>query len=131
MAGFDWVTARSECSLKRVFMILAEVIDSDVKAANELKIQRTQFAVNRDGADKVIVIRSRQMGGEEIDTVTFQLRGDRIVVYPADARGPRPPLFSASASLNQDGECFVEVDGQPLKLWQVSRKALEDLFFGE
>jgi len=38
-------------------------------------------------------------------------------------------LFEAKASLGFEGRCRYEVEGQPLELWQVSRKALEDLFF--
>ena len=41
-------------------------------------------------------------------------------------------LFSARPVLNADGECMMEIVGESEQrpMWQISRKALDDLFFG-
>jgi len=125
--SFNWVAARSQCSLKRVFETLAEIVDSDVKAANELPGRKAQFHVN--GGDKKLVV-SRDKSVETatpVSTVVFELFPAEISVR----HGRDTKLFSARPRLNDDGECMLEVDGQALRLWQVSRKALEDLFFGD
>lgn len=38
-------------------------------------------------------------------------------------------MFDARPSLNKEGDCLLEIEGQPFALWQVCRRALEGLFF--
>ena len=130
MASFNWVQARSECSVERVFQILAEVVDSDVKAANALNRRGVTFHVNRDARGKLIVARNRDLGGfSDVTIVVFELEPGRIVVTRKTANIDDKTLFSAAPSLNEQGQCLLEVAGDQLQLWQVSRRALEDLFF--
>jgi hypothetical protein len=116
---FNWVKARSACSLKSVFLLLAEIVDSDVKAANELPEGR-RFSLERQDR-KLIVIRESR---ESPAAIVFELSATEIRVREAEKT-----LFVARPSLERDGKCRLEVDGDPLELWQVSRKALEELFF--
>jgi hypothetical protein len=45
---------------------------------------------------------------------------------------PRKELFSAKPYLNHEGECLLQIgETDPLHIWQVSRKALEPLFFAD
>jgi hypothetical protein len=39
--------------------------------------------------------------------------------------------FTANPSLDDNGQCQLEVEGAKLSIWQVSRRALENLFFAE
>lgn len=132
MPSFNWVHARSECSLSVVFIVLAEVIDSDVKAATALNRPGATFKLRRDASDKLVVTRERILQGATLNsTVIFELLADRIRVSRMKERNSEPaPFFTAAPNLNRDGECLLDVDGEPNQLWQVSRKALEDLFFG-
>lgn len=129
--SLDWVTRRSECSLAAVFQALAEVLDSNVKTRNNLPHPPAVFRVNRPAAEKIVVVRERNFGGVvEAETVVFDLLKSGIAVTRKDARGSGSELFRASPSLNMSGECTLDVNGEELRLWQVSRVALEDLFFG-
>jgi hypothetical protein len=132
--NFNWVKARSECSLVPVFAALREVVDSDVKEVNELNRPRLRFTLNPEAgsASKFVVIRQQDMSGFfQAFTVVFELKDDAIVVTARDQTGNGKPLFSAKPSLKPDGQCMLDIDGEPCFLWQVSRKALEALFFGE
>ena len=109
--------------------ILVELLDGDVKAANKLKRKDIEFELNTQVKGKVIVTRKREMIGlMEATSVVFEFSSDSINVTQRIGMEVKP-LFEAKPGLNHDGECLLEVDGNPLKLWQVSRKALEGLFF--
>jgi hypothetical protein len=72
------------------------------------------------------------MGGfTETVVIVFELSASKItVIKTIPATLERTTLFSAVPYLTEEGECLLEVDGSFLKLWQVSRKALDDLVFG-
>lgn len=131
---FDWVTARSKCSLQHLFLMLGEVVDGNVTAMNKLKRPDLEFDLKRDET-KLIVGRKRDFGGySETFIVVLELAAE-VGKITATLRGPKTDklLFAVTPELNPDGECFLRVVGlgDSLSLWQVSRKALEDLFFGE
>jgi hypothetical protein len=131
MGNFNWVHARAHCSLEGVFHILHEIVDSDVKDVNALKRQGVTFRLNTDATRKIIVARDRDLGGViESTGIVFELFPDKITIAHKQGALIDKSLFSAVPSLNEDGECLMEVNGKSLKLWQVSRKALENLFFG-
>lgn len=129
--NLDWVTALSKCSLLAVFQNLAEVLDHDVAKANTMGRSGCRFELTRPAPDRISVLRRRDLGGmEEIDAVVFLLAMESIQVVRRDMGGKGPDLFSAKPTFRPAGECFLEVNGEDLRLWQVSRKALQDLFFG-
>jgi hypothetical protein len=61
--------------------------------------------------------------------VMFKRTESGIVVDMETKGKPGRVLFEARAALGFEGRCRYEIDGQPLELWQISRRALEDLFF--
>jgi hypothetical protein len=126
----NWVQARAGCSLPGTFHVLREMIDNDVKAANELKRAGFTFELNAQPSGKLLVIRHHDIGGmEDTSVIVFELLPDRITVSDRGQMSTKL-LFSAIPYLNEEGECLLTVGGQDLKLWQVRRKALDDLFFG-
>lgn len=131
MSAFNWVSETFKCSPEMVLGTLREVVDSDVKAVNGLNRSDVSFTLNDDALNKIVVIRRRDMAGFiEGMGVVFELRARQIHVYSRTANGEKP-LFVASPRVSpEDGECTLAIDGTPMRLWQVSRKALEDLFFG-
>ena len=128
---FDWVRERSKCCLSTVFNNLAEVLDSDVKTVNALGRKGVRFETTRPQPSKLIVVRERDFTGIiETDSVVFELTASRITAVQRNGAGNPKSLFSASPNLTAEGNCVLEIDGTSLRLWQVSRLALEDLFFG-
>lgn len=54
-----------------------------------------------------------------------------IEVEVEDERPARgEPLFTASVRMGDDGKCRLVIGDEEVKLWQVSKRALEPLFFG-
>lgn len=127
----DWVKARLDCSLPSIFLTLAEVVKSDVASATA-RIPGATFTVEHATEHKLIVNKAWTAAGyPQGDAVTFELqptRGIRVTRAHADR-----PLFFAKPALQPDGVCKLEIEGDvpatPLALWQVSRRALERLFF--
>jgi hypothetical protein len=124
----DWVKARAECSLEHLFMLLREVVDSDVKAMQARKADhRRDFSLGDPNQSKFVVSKAAE-GEQPFRGVIFERASQGIRVMSATRTGFEE-MFVAKPSLDVAGSCRLEVGGQPLELWQVSRKALEDLFF--
>ena len=128
--SFDWVTARSECSLNRFFDLLRERIDTDVKKINELNRRGIKFTLNTDiSADKLIVSRERDCGAiAEHLAIVFERHENSISIRKRAAQIDEA-LFDGAPTMNEHGECVFTVGDDSLRIWQVSRKALESLFF--
>jgi hypothetical protein len=134
MAGFNWVKARSECSLQRIFQTLAEVVDSDVKSANDLGRPNVSFHIDTQATGKIMVTRDRNMGAKnEVKSVVFALAQFSITVTTKRLSGDPQSVLSVVPNMDENGECLLTIQDkaklQPMKLWQVSRYFLEDLFF--
>lgn len=128
----DWVKARNECSIERVFQSLRTMVGEHV---DEMKVSGRSiytFSVN-DQLPSVFAVTakygnlfSKAIQFEHTSTGTLEVR-------EVGRQGPaRDPMFVAVPRLSEDGACRLHLEGdpQPLFLWQVSRKALEELFFG-
>ena len=118
---FNWVKARSECSLKRAFELLHEEVKTDVEIANQLDLGATFHSAYQH--KKIIV--TREENDDEIRSVIFELLPTGMCARV----GQSQPMFVAKPRLSELGECLFEVDGQTYKLWQICQKALEDLLF--
>ncbi len=124
---FDWVTARSKCSVQVMFTLLMETIDCDVKATQALSGMRIEF--NPVAKGKTVVARLTPEN-VAVATIIFESTKKGVLVSRG---GParKEELFTAIPSMQADGRCRYEVNEAPLELWQVSRRALEPVFFGE
>ncbi len=126
----NWVKARAECSIDHLFETLVQVIDSDVKTIQSYdSLRRYVFQFNRVNEWKVIVSRTSPSVERASRSVVFERGASEIAATAYNARGERNELFTARPSFDAAGACRLEIRNQPLELWQVSRKALEDLFF--
>jgi hypothetical protein len=126
---FDWIKARLACSPQMIFKELEYGVGRDVdtiKAQRPERAEEFQVLPAADGKMQFSIIRHHPKGRSE--TVEFSLVGEKIAV--------KNPLtgavsFTASLTLNNDGECRLKVNNEELEQWQVRRKALEDLLFSE
>ena len=125
---FDWVKARRECSIAKVFESLHLAAKASVDAmettANGKTWNNFQFSAFADSFSVV------WDNGFEKRGVRFHLeRRTRIVADPF--RVPNATPMRADLTLNDDGECRLVVDGAELQEWQFLKRALEPLFFGQ
>ena len=122
---FDWVTARSECSLLKIFETLCLQLGQDVETRNLKRGERPfyKFDTARIPTAITVFLDTPMVTGE---AVRFSLTEHDITV--TDSLGE--VMFRAVPTLSgNDGGCRVKVNDQELELWQIRRMALEDLFF--
>ena len=123
MSKFDWVTARSACSLPKVFKELMLQVEEDVKTRNALRPANSpyEFSVTEDGADFAVHLDAKDVRR----SVTFSLAQHAISVR--DGGGNK--MFEVTLTFNDLGECKLNVNKEERDFWQVRRKALEELLF--
>ncbi len=127
MSDFDWVEARSNCTLEHVFARLAAEVQQDMERHNDLNPGLSQcqtFGKCKDGSFYV-----ERRG---VHRVVFATEWERIRIDRWAHMGKRTPLMELQVRLDEDGECvLVGEDEKVWKLWQVRRRALEETLFGE
>ena len=123
VSKFDWVTARSSCSLPKVFNALRVQVEEDVKTRNALRPDNSpyEFSVAEKGGDFTVLLDA----GDVHRSVTFSLGEHAISVR--DDKGEE--MFEVKPALNDKGECRLHVGKDEHDLWQVCRMALEELLF--
>jgi len=120
---FDWVTARSSCSLPKVFHTLELQVEEDVKARNALRLPNApyEFSFAPNGDDFVVTLVSKDVRM----SVTFRRAGHAILIL--DDKGNT--MFEVTLTFSADGYCKLHVDQEEREFWQVRRMALEELMF--
>ena len=120
---FDWVTARSNCNSEVMFSFFQEIIEGDVESINRIPNNENYVYKCSHNGNKTTVAAGRRR-------TVFKLENDCISANSFDTAGNKEELFKATPHLLGDGSCKFEIiSGQPLELWQVSRIALEGMFF--
>ncbi len=122
MSKFDWITARSSCSLPNVFKALRLQVIEDVKARNALRPSNSsyEFSVVEHGADFAVLLEAKDVQR----SVMFSLAEHAISVRGDEGA----QMFEVTLTFNDEGECRLNVNGKGRDLWQVRRLALEELF---
>jgi hypothetical protein len=124
ISEFDWVTARSSCSLPKVFKELRLRVEEDVKTRNALRPDNSpyEFSVEENGPEFTILLEAKDVRR----SVTLSLTEHAISVR--DDKGNQ--MFDVTLTFNDGGECKLNVAKDERNLWQVRRMALEELLFG-
>jgi hypothetical protein len=124
VSKFDWVTARSSCSLPKIFKELMLQVEEDVKTRNALRPDNSpyEFSVAENGSDFTVLLEAKDVR----KSVIFSLAEHAISVR--DDQGNQ--MFEVRLTFNDKGECRLNVNGEGHDLWQVRRMALEGLLFG-
>jgi len=120
---FDWITARSSCSLPKVFHTLRLQVEQDVKTRNGLRpnLSAYEFSLTEDTG--AFTVRLEAQGVQR--SVVFTLAEHAISVR--DGIGTQ--MFEVTVSFDDNGKCKMNVNGEERDFWQVRRMALEDLMF--
>jgi hypothetical protein len=120
---FDWITARSLCSIPNVFKALRLEVEEDVKTRNALRPNNSpyEFSVAENVDDFTVTLKAEDVQR----SVTFSRADHAIVVRDNEGK----PMFEVTLTFNAAGECKLHVDKEERDLWQVRRMALEELMF--
>lgn len=126
----DWVSARQECTAKRLFEELAHVVQQNTDTRTSVSTPYRKFEFRADGPDFFCVYR-QSSNPVSVDGVAFRLETGEISVYGIEATGARTPYFRVRPKLVHERDCMYEISGDYFLAWEISKKALEGLFFGE
>ena len=126
MSEFDWVEARSNCTVDKVFAQLAEDVQRDLERHNALNPGLAQCQnFHQCNERRFYVERART------HRVVFDRKDGRIVIVRWAFMGDATPLMALAVRLGDDGSCvLINEEGEAWQPWQVRRKALEETLFG-
>jgi diphthamide biosynthesis methyltransferase len=124
---FDWVTARAECSISRMFVRLHTQVMVDVERRNSLVSanERLKFLVEVHG-DSEFSVRHEEAGQEEPGIVRFRRTESAIVVASNDGT----VKLAVTLAVDHLNECRFVINGEHVEEWHFRKLALEGLFFG-
>jgi hypothetical protein len=121
--NFDWVTARSVCSLLGMFEKLKMQVKSDIDARNALRPQYAHyvFSVVSSGSERFAVV----VEGTQIrDSIAFELGKESI-----SASNQQGVIVEFIVTLCDDGECRFKIGTKEYDSWQIRKLVLEEFFF--
>jgi hypothetical protein len=123
MDEFDWVTTRHRCSLSSLFEKLKNQVSVDVQTRMSLREGPPfmyAFKVEASTKSVVVFIEGQRI---ETDSVRFLLTDHAIEVQDSEWN----TKFKAMPTVCDDGQCRLKIDGEERELWQLRKRALEEL----
>jgi hypothetical protein len=120
---FDWIAARSACSLPRVYKTLKLEVEEDVRERNAQRPENAeyQFSIEEKERQFSVVLDAKDFRR----AVTFVYEDHAILVL--DSSGNQ--MFEVTLHFGEDGRCRMKAKEENRDSWQVRRMALEDLLF--
>ncbi len=120
--SFDWVKARAECSLDRIFQLVCLGLETDVKRRNEqLSPNLTPFSSAYEDRDFAVFRRTQTT--HKLHRFSRTENGIKVT----DTAGK--PILQATLTLCDDGLCRLKIGDVECEFWQFRRRALESLLF--
>jgi hypothetical protein len=123
---FEWVDARAACSPIKVFEQLKSQVAHDVEVRNKMAGHGPKFDTHFETNAIAVFLNSTAFHRDvPYRIIRFFLDGARIIARFGD----ETEIFSATLTLNDEGECRLRIGEEDYALWQVRHMALEKLFF--
>ena len=125
----NWVMDRADCNLAVTFNALFSVAKRDVAEANKVEAltsPSTAFAIQREngGIEPTFCV-FRRVRGNPVQEVLFRQFPMEICIDP-----PNGESLTVRAQWDSGkNRCELFVNDVPYEVWQISKKALELLFF--
>jgi hypothetical protein len=123
----DWVVARANCTVAKVFNELCDGIRDDVAAINSSRgLHENPFRAELHSSGNTIYI--GQVNWLPRKVVAIGVVEDRIKAHQEWNGGEQ---IAVTVGLNDEGRCILRLeDFTELEHWQFRKRALEPLFFG-
>lgn len=122
-AKFDWVGARSACSLPRVYKTLRLEVEEDVRERNTQRPDNAAYEFSIEDRNDGFLVVLDAPGLHR--AVTFHYEDHAIIVL--DPSGNQ--MFEVTLIFGEDGRCRMKAKEENRESWQVRRMALEDILF--
>ena len=127
----DWVTRRSECSTMAVYKAIVARMAEDVKKMNKTSTAELNdciFHVDDKDIKETKFSRIPKRSKPDAKNIYVCLEGDSIIVKTPFAKND----FVVTHRWDMGSlRCILEVESEEKQLWEISQKALFDLFFGD
>ena len=130
----EWVTGRANCRADLKFEALWQIVERDVAEFNNLPEEKRpdgrlfDFIENGEGVTPVLHVEQRGAGNPgSRRSVSFGLTNGSIRIKGVGSDFTVTPKWAAR---ERECRCYIDGKHQPTELWDVSRLALEPLFFG-
>jgi hypothetical protein len=121
---FDWVKARADCSIFSMFEKLKLQVQQDIVRRQSLEPKEGGGYLFRFTEDATGATATAERGTVR-DKVSFHLTENVIEIKDKEGK----VRLGATATLSDDRECLLVVDGKEREMWQIRKAALEPLFF--
>ena len=127
----NWVAARAQCTTKGALSELLKRVREDVSQANlyPTVTRGRKFDVEEksNGSFAVFAFRN-DSGPRELGEITFFATMHKVAIRRDD---PHNEIMVTPRWCDEKDECEYFVGGDVFKLWQISKMALCEMFFGE
>jgi hypothetical protein len=122
----DWVSARCECSLQKVFERIKTEVEADVQTRRNIQGKFSGVSFRTDDRGEVFIVRRVAVGEPALPLwVAFERREQAIAV----THPQKGVVVTAFPVLNDKGLCCLMIDAVEYEFWQFRKLALESLFF--
>ena len=125
-SDFDWVKARSECTVDNAFACLRKMVKKDLGIHQTLNPGPSQgLRYDECDADRFFVEK------HQAHRVIFERKEDQISISRWSYDSKETPLLKLSVGMNEEGNCVLTDKEKGVLLpWQARKIALERTFFG-
>jgi hypothetical protein len=125
MPDLNWVRERHACSTMAMFEKLKMEVEQDVKQRNELCPEKAHYGFKFVSSSSAFA--AVREGNNIHASIAFSVEKGVIVVKDDN----KQIILRASLTLNDEGECRFQVNGQERESWQLRKVVLESIFFGD
>ena len=138
----NWIIARVKCNAEACLKAISEIMRVDAERMNDHIDRLNQCAPFEDRRKFVHKFKDSRVKVQEVfpgqvlaftpPYVTFECVADALVAKRHDNEGKVASEFMVAIEWDADAnECRLKIKGKEVEPWQVSRRALEPLFFTE
>ena len=124
---FNWVEALDKCSPACQFALMREDVGK-LTAMRQSKCMGDPVKLEFYGGDEVFEVRRVPVCGNlgKSNRIAFRLHRDTIRI---EGNGLKDSIV-VTLTVNDDGDCCFKIDNEGCyRRWQVTRKALEPMFY--
>lgn len=125
-----WVEARAKWTVRDAFHVLCRVAADDTAAAQALGQRATTYRFEQQSNVRAAVIRRDESALAVETAIVFVVFGGEVVISRTNG-SDTAELFRCRPIIHRTGEPMLTIRSDAMYPWEISRRALEPLFFAQ